>query len=385
MVVPYDVRCVPCMERPVGLARGLVELGHRPVLVHFIDRERRERGGVLRAEPEGVECHALDSPRWGLGSTRRALRALATQAEIIHFQKCHPHAALAAVAVAEQARLPLHYDWDDDEVSINRETWRSKTGHDSPFWLGVWGLERILPTFPSTVSVSSEALRKRALAYGVHDDRIVWVPVGADLSRFHPAVSAEGVRQREQLGDGLVVTYVGQLEGVSHVETLLEAARLLGGDVRWLVVGGGFQQAELERRAHRLGIGARVHFTGFRPSAEIPSLLAASDVVVAQFEDTPATRAKSPLKIAEYLAMGKPIVASAVGEIPRMVGDAGLLVEDTGAGCLATAIGTLLSTSPEQRSALGRAGRRRAEEIFNWTASARHLLRAYTLALEGPC
>jgi glycosyltransferase involved in cell wall biosynthesis len=101
-----------------------------------------------------------------------------------------------------------------------------------------------------------------------------------------------------------------------------------------------------------------------------------ADVCVACFEDNGITRCKSPLKIAEYLASGKAIVASNVGEVEHMLGEAGILVEAGRPEPLAEKIVYLLSRDNLRRE-LGIKARQQAERVYNWKVSSSTLLHAY--------
>ena len=113
----------------------------------------------------------------------------------------------------------------------------------------------------------------------------------------------------------------------------------------------------------------------------MPEYIAACNVAVACFEDNLVTRCKSPLKIAEYLASGKPIVASNVGEVESMVNGAGILVEAGKSVPLAEKIEFLLYNK-SIREKLGKEARIRAENIYNWEKSSEVLLNAYKTALN---
>nr|HNT36994.1 glycosyltransferase [bacterium] len=128
-------------------------------------------------------------------------------------------------------------------------------------------------------------------------------------------------------------------------------------------------------------IADSIRFTGMVAHEEMPEYLAAADVGVATFEDTEAVSAKSPLKIAEYLASGLPIVASRVGEVSRMVGEAGLLVPPGDSEAVAEAVLRILADSDTIES-LGRAARQRAEAIYNWDQTASNLIQAYRRGIQ---
>jgi glycosyltransferase involved in cell wall biosynthesis len=287
-----------------------------------------------------------------------------------------PHAAISTLWAAYLTGRPVHYDWDDWEYKIQE----IETGGKAPSWLQ-W-IEDKLPSLVDTVSVASEELKRLALAEGVEADRIFDAPVGADLELFNP--SRSGLRVRELLGiDGPLVMYLGQLHAAQYVGQFLKAGkRLLGRlpETTLVVVGSGWRLPELKEMASEMGLDGRVVFTGAVPYREVPEYLAAADVVVACFEDNEATRAKSPLKVVEYLAAGKAIVASAVGEVERMVSSCGVLVPAGDIMALSDAVYDLL-LDDGRRSELARKSREKAERVHSWAAVAGNLENAYRKAL----
>jgi len=94
------------------------------------------------------------------------------------------------------------------------------------------------------------------------------------------------------------------------------------------------------------------------------------------FRNINVTQCKSPLKIAEYLAMGKAIVASEVEEVRRMLGGTGILVESGNIYSLVNGIALLLQDD-SLRHELGKRTREIAEKEYNWSFTAQSLLKAY--------
>ena len=173
--------------------------------------------------------------------------------------------------------------------------------------------------------------------------------------------------------------YVGQLHGGQYVELFMEAASMLfqrNPDLSFMIVGGGYRLPELKQYSASLGLNGRLIFTEFIPHDEIPFYIAAADICVACFERNDITECKSPLKIVEYLASGKPIVASRVGEVERMIGGAGILTEPGDAMSLADGIEKLLKDR-ELRKEFSQKARLQAENRHNWSNTADGLLRAY--------
>ncbi len=120
-------------------------------------------------------------------------------------------------------------------------------------------------------------------------------------------------------------------------------------DARFLVVGGGRTLPQLQEHAARIGLGDRVVFTGAVPADRVPELLDCADVAVATLPDTEQARTKSPLKVVEYMAAGKAVVASRVGEAVTFLdeGRAGVLVPPGDPTALGHAVAELL-LDPEQ-------------------------------------
>ena len=141
-----------------------------------------------------------------------------------------------------------------------------------------------------------------------------------DGARLEPNRSAPSLRQSASP----VVAYAGHLYPWKGVDVLLQALALLP-EVRGVVVGGHPAESDLMRLqalAKTLRIQDRVRFTGFVHRSEVAGLLEQADVLVMPHTTTPVSeRYASPLKLFEYLAIGKPIVASDVSSTREVLRD----------------------------------------------------------------
>lgn len=306
-------------------------------------------------------------------------------ADIIHFQKSHFYAALPSLLAAYIVGKPVHYDWDDWEEEIFYASVQKKTLTSVLTGFSFYLLERCLPFLVDSVSVSSEELRLLALKRGVNVDRVFWTPVGADLEIFKDEVDAHLIRDRYQLNSDILVMYHGQLHSCQYAIIFLKAIRIIsdfpnGDKIKYIIVGDGSQLSMLKKASQELGIENKVIFTGFVAHSDIPFYIAAADICVAPFEDNKVTRCKSPLKIAEYLAAGKAIVASGVGEVNKMVGGVGLIVKSGSPEEMAKGVWEL-ACKKINREAMSMAARQRAESIYNWRFSADNLEKAYRLSV----
>lgn len=223
------------------------------------------------------------------------------------------------------------------------------------------------------LAVSAE-LRQEALAQGAAPERVHVLPNGVDAERFvaRPG-AAQRLRHELDLGDGPVLGFVGSLKRWHGTEVLLRAFAAL--QPRWpqarlLLVGDGPMAADLRREAAELGVEAAVRFTGAVEHGRIPDLLAAMDVAVAPYLPSDDFYF-SPIKVYEYLAAGRAVVASRLGQILELV-EADLVVPAE-AGDAASLAGALEAVLRDPQRAAQRAARGRAWTLRErtWSANAR--------------
>jgi glycosyltransferase involved in cell wall biosynthesis len=229
----------------------------------------------------------------------------------------------------------------------------------------------------------SAPLRDRAIAQGVAPARAHVIPNGVHAEQF-VAEPAAGARCRAALGlgGGPVLGFVGSLKAWHGTEVLLKAFAVVQSkypQAQLVLVGDGPTAEALRRAAAALGIEAAVHFTGAVEHAAVPPLLAAMDVAVAPY--LPADDFYfSPIKVFEYMAAGRPVVASRLGEMQSLA-DSDLLcaVEAGDVEALAGALAAVLGAPAVARARAERA-REWVQRERTWEANAR---RVVALAQEG--
>jgi len=380
MLNRFDIYSLPGTVRMVELSQQFVKKGHQVTLCYYPNEERRILLPLLRdSDPVGVHTIKLNSNKKAFFDTLHCIRQFARSADIIHFQKCFPEIALVALWAAYLENKPLHYDWDDLETAIVPEWTKSQVIYHI-----VKKYEEWLPSMVDSMSYSTQYVRELAIERGVNPNRLMHAPVGADLERFHPAKTGESVRKHYK-NSRLLVVYIGQLEGGSYADLFLQAAQQVIkkiSNIQFLVVGGGHRLPALQEMACNLKLESIVSFTNYVPHDTVSDYIAAADVCVACFEDNPITRCKSPLKIAEYLAAGKPIVASAVGDVPLMVNGAGIMVPPGNPDKLAEGILTILR-NPSNLEDMKKAARKQAETIYNWSVIADRFLEMYQSTISN--
>ncbi len=378
MVHPHDLfsRKEPWTIRIKKIAQEFKLKGHEIKIVYFPLEYRSNQASF---KIKGIEYIPL-SRRLGFSNYWKNIRSisqLGKWSDIIHFQKCFAYAALPALISSFLNNKPIHYDWDDWEIKIFHYCARQ-----SKLVGGfLWALERYIPTLCDTVSVSSMRLKQECIKYKVAENKIAMAPVGADLKLFHPEISAIRIREKYNI-NGLIISYLGQLHGGQYAEQFIRAAKIImnqSKNITFFIIGGGYRLDELKEMVADMDLTKNMIFTGAISHQEIPLYLAATDIAVACFENNDITQCKSPLKIAEYLASGKPIVASDVGEVKRMLGGAGILTLPGDPESLAQDIKKLLDDEP-LRKRLSIKARQRAEDLYNWKNTAENLLDIYTVS-----
>lgn len=184
---------------------------------------------------------------------------------------------------------------------------------------------------------SGDAAARVVAAAGVPPDRIVAIPPGVDIARFHPGISGSAVRAELGLDGALVVGLVANIRGSKGHGVFLEAAREVRARepaTRFLIVGDGIGFDDVRRRVGALGLDGVVRMLGFR--RDIPEVMAALDVLV-----LPSIRSEAASQvIPQALAVGTPVVATDVGGSGELVrdGDTGRLVPAGDAAALAAAV-----------------------------------------------
>jgi glycosyltransferase involved in cell wall biosynthesis len=380
LVHPHDLfdKSEPWTIRILSLAREFSKQGHAIKLCYFPVLLNHKRS---RVSVDKVECIPLDRTPSLLSfiGNARLLVSLGKWADVVHFQKCHYYAALPAVLAAYINRLPLHYDWDDWEEKI----WHESCGKDlSSRFVGFSFklLERILPILSDSISCASRQLKELTIKFGVKEEFIFDAPVGVDLDEFNLGLNENRIKEKYRIPKNEhIVLYIGQLHGAQYVELLIKAANVVlqkRTDIKFMIVGEGFLEQQLRQMVYDLGLEEKVIFTGAVSHAEIPFYISSASVCVAPFKDTEVTRCKSPLKIVEYMASGKAIVASNVGEVSKMLGGVALLTAPGDHCDLARGIISLLDNA-KLRTSLGLVARKRAEHRYGWHHTAQNLLMAY--------
>jgi glycosyltransferase involved in cell wall biosynthesis len=193
---------------------------------------------------------------------------------------------------------------------------------------------------------------------------------GVDPEIFRPATAAErGTHGNEEpQGDApssaaFGVGYAGGLVPEKGVDLLLPACAGLSGAWSLTILGEGPERGRLAAQAERLGIAGRVRFLGHRPSMELPAIYRTWDVLVLPSRSRPNWVEQFGRVLIEAMACGVPVIAARTGELPNVIGDAGLLFEEGDVDGLTSALAALAADG-SRRAELGQRGRARVLARF---------------------
>lgn len=232
-------------------------------------------------------------------------------------------------------------------------------------------IEKFLFTAADCVITVSEELREYVQGIAPAT-RVDVVPNGVNVKLFGHADDSALWRSRMTAlpEKDFLVTFVGSVKPWHGVDSLIDAIEILntkGEQVSLAIVGNGdSSQAEFERSCRERHLHKVVTFTGAVPYENVPAIMGASDVLVAPYPDL-SQFYFSPLKIYEYMAAGKPIVASRIGQIAGLLKDneTGLLVSPGNPKELAEAI-IRLKNDRDLGSRLGKTAAQEAVEKHSW-------------------
>jgi glycosyltransferase involved in cell wall biosynthesis len=193
-------------------------------------------------------------------------------------------------------------------------------------------------------------------------------------SFFRPVsdpVELERVRRAYAL-DRPFILNVGTVEPRKNLARLIEAFSKLGAsmDLDLVIVGGrGWLDEEIYRAPEKFKVGARVHFLGFAPDADLPGLYSLAELFA-----FPSLYEGFGLPVLEAMACGAAVVTADNSSLPEVAGDAALLIDARDTDALTAAMARILNDG-QLRAELRQKSLARAQ-LFSWEQSARQLLAA---------
>lgn len=369
----YTVRThrIACAQRDLGLDPHVVTRLGYPLAQGSADARPR-------CDVDGVPYHRLlpwVPPRGPVQEVRRAADLAGRLVEelapaVLHAASDHRNAALALELRARYG-LPVVYE----VRGFLEDSWLSRhpdRGEDDAFYRLTRELETERMRSADLVVTLGEAMREEIQERGIRDALVV--PNAVDDTFLAPL--PDGAKLRADLGiapDEVVVGLTSTFYGFEGIATLIEAAALLRGDVRLLLVGDGPERPALQRRAAELGVAAV--FTGRVPVDQVRRYHAVLDIFAVPRTADRVCQLVTPLKPLEAMAAGIPVIASDVRALREIIEPdvTGRLTLPEDPGSWADSLHQLIY-SPERRGEIGQAGRAWVAAHRTWRGvTARYL------------
>jgi len=350
-----------------ALAEGMIRLGHE---VHVITSTYGADGRPREEVVNGVHVHRVRSIRLGYPDLTYPLEYpidLLKNADVVHG---HSQNSLFTVKIIEKAKelgvkTAMHF-MAVDALSDHPNSLVRLLG---PLY-GRWAMLR---TIRSSDVRLVKSLRDEEVLKGRYGIDTIYVPDGVDEELLSMPNKAEEFKAKYSINEPFVV-YVGRLHRLKGIDVLIRAISIATKEepITAVIVGPGDQRPYREL-ASRLGVGRNVVFTGFvSEEVKISALDASTALVLPSISNYVEVFS---LAITEAWARGKPVVASAVGEIPYRVRHMvnGLLVPPRNPKTLTDAI-LLLVRDKELSRKLGTEGK---GNVVTWNKIIDKLLKLY--------
>lgn len=368
--------------RSYEMGRRFAACGHE---VHMItsdsDADGRSEETWRETDESGIRVHWTPVPYNNKMSylrridafirfaTRAAGRARALRGDVVFATSTPLTIALPGVYAAWRNRTPFVFEVRDlwPELPIAMKALRNPLSITAARALEAFAYQR-----STHIVALSPGMRTGVVKRGIDPARVSVVPNSCDLDLFDvPASAGRQFREaNEWLHDRPLVVYtgtLGRINGVGYLARVAAEVARRDANVRFLVVGGGYEEGQIRQQAEQLGVLNRNLFMmGSLPKHEIPTVLSAADIATSLFIDLPEMWANSANKFFDALAAGRPVAINHEGWLADLIRERGigLVLHPHDVG---VAAGTLLSyLHDETTMALARESARcTARELFN--------------------
>ena len=278
----------------------------------------------------------------------------------------HTHSCLSGRLAAKSLKIPVVYTKHGEVLGLHSMAFPKKL-------LNKWASS----LFSDKIIAVSNHVGRQLINSGVDPEKIVVIHNGIEISKFQPK-NIDYLRSREER-DQLLVGTLARFDPVKRLDVLIEAARIVVNslpEARFVLGGTGPMEEAMRRKIEDLRLEPYVRIAGF--VEDVPAFLSELDLFALSSDSEGLG-----LAVIEAMAQGLPVVATAVGGVTEVVMDneTGFLVPPGNPRAMAQCL-VRLAIDPEMAARMGRAGRKRAEELFDARAMARKTVEVYEEVLR---
>jgi glycosyltransferase involved in cell wall biosynthesis len=386
LLTNYHCRAKTVQYRPGFFGRELVRRGHDVTILCTSDTRRT---GIDEKVEEGLRYVEVPDLFWGKLRTgwdvwnllNRSAYLRKQHFDLVHSFETRPATIHPVRSYLKRTPTPLVIDWIDwwgrgGLIKEQRPLWYQ--------WFFGWFetyYEEHFRTMADATSVISHALGDRAVSLGVARESVCWIPNGCPVESFVPAAAGTHRREFGFPEDGFILAD-SALDVTIGMDLVFQAVKIVREQCpQVLFVMTGDKERELQDLAAKTGISGNFRHLGRLPYDQYARIMSCADAFVMPYTDCVANRGRWPGRIGPYLALGRPVVSNAAGEMKFLLetDHVGLAVPETPGGF---AEGILeLRRRPELAAELGRNARRTAENL-SWKNITDRLEECYRLAAE---
>jgi glycosyltransferase involved in cell wall biosynthesis len=316
--------------------------------------------------------YALGSGYGAIGIPYRVLYSLGNRFDLVHSFDHKPNVLLPAIFLNKLKETPLVADWSD-WWGTSSDGSGLQEGKSGPVVKLETSMEHFIHRSADRVTTISTGLRTRAVALGIPEDKVSWIPSGAPSDVIRP-LDRDACRERLGISRSIfLLSHLGMgEEDLSMVLPAITALRNKRREIRLGVIGpvgtpAAFQRSEVKDR---------VFLFGKVPFDQLSLYLGASDAFVLPLRETVVNQTRWPNKFGDYIAAGRPVLSSPVSDVAQYVGSGkcGMLWRD--ASELASSIDHVMD-HPAEAARMGQSARILAEGELSWDTISERFSEVY--------
>lgn len=277
-----------------------------------------------------------------------------------------------ALLASRRLGIPMVYELNGDLL----EEYRQQDIHLSRLqWILLDLITRMMLQFADHTICVADTVYKRVInRWHIDPSKFSVIPNGADVDAFMNLHASQDARDRFNIHDDQVIIFVGGFMQWHGIDLIIEAfARISFGrpGVKLVLVGDGPVFQDMKAKVDELNLNNRVVFTGKLNHKDIASVLSIADIAVIYHRGSAADLVGAPLKLFEYMAAGRAVIAPAVPNMQLILNDrkTALLVPPDNPEALSKAFIELLDDA-QLRLVIGMAARQQAIEKHSWDKTA---------------
>ncbi len=382
MVGPFGLHPNQTMRsRALKLAKPLAAQGH-DVAIYMPPWQTPDEADKTWQE-EGVMLRYVPLKGGTIGITRRLVKeVVAFEPDVVHCFKPKAYSGLVAWWLWQFHRHKLRIVMDTDDWE-GWGGWNDKGDYSTTqkhffAWQEKWGMNHC-----HTLTVASCALQSIAWSKGIPQDLVVYVPNGPGIETGLVGEQPFGTERRPELVEQPTVLIYSRLFefDTERLVTILRGVKTAVPNAHFLFVGAGLFAADasqLKQQLEEADLLTAVTDVGWVEPADLPQTLCQGDVGIYLMEDNLLNRTKCPVKLADQLALGIPMVGEDVGQVREYVvnGRTGILCPSGDNDAVTAALVQLLQNR-EKRHQLSQSASKHIQENFSWEKLAQKLEQVY--------